>query len=52
MGKQCGNWSKIATVENPTRFAANMTARPHGWLGGRTPDEVYFGNFPANRRQI
>ena len=29
MGKQCGNWSKIATVENPTRFAANMTARPH-----------------------
>jgi transposase InsO family protein len=24
--------------------------RPHTWLGGRTPDEVYFGKFPANRR--
>jgi transposase InsO family protein len=25
-------------------------ARPHTWLGGRTPNEVYFGAFPANRR--
>ena len=24
--------------------------RPHTWLGGKTPDEVYFGHFPANRR--
>jgi putative transposase len=24
--------------------------RPHTWLGGRTPDEVYRGRFPANRR--
>ncbi len=24
--------------------------RPHSWLGGRTPNEVYFGRFPANRR--
>jgi len=24
--------------------------RPHTWLGGRTPDEVYFGRYPANRR--
>jgi hypothetical protein len=24
--------------------------RPHTWLGGRTPDEVYFAAFPANRR--
>ena len=24
--------------------------RPHEWLGGRTPDEVYNGRFPANRR--
>ena len=24
--------------------------RPHTWLGGRTPDEVYHGVFPANRR--
>jgi len=24
--------------------------RPHTWLGGRTPDEVYAGRFPANRR--
>jgi hypothetical protein len=25
-------------------------ARPHSWLGGRTPNERYFGTFPANRR--
>ncbi len=24
--------------------------RPHTWLGGKTPDEVYQGEFPANRR--
>jgi hypothetical protein len=24
--------------------------RPHSWLGGKTPNEVYFGRFPANRR--
>jgi hypothetical protein len=24
--------------------------RPHGWLGGRTPDEVYFGTMPACRK--
>ena len=24
--------------------------RPHTWLGGKTPDEVYYGQFPANRR--
>jgi hypothetical protein len=24
--------------------------RPHTWLGGRTPDEVYHGTYPANRR--
>jgi transposase InsO family protein len=24
--------------------------RPHSWLGGRTPNEVYYGRFPANRR--
>ena len=24
--------------------------RPHEWLGGRTPDEVYFKRRPANRR--
>jgi transposase InsO family protein len=24
--------------------------RPHEWLGGRTPDEIYFGQFPAHRR--
>jgi transposase InsO family protein len=24
--------------------------RPHSSLGGRTPDEVYFRKFPANRR--
>jgi hypothetical protein len=24
--------------------------RPHTWLGGRTPDEVYYGTFAANRR--
>ena len=24
--------------------------RPHTWLGGRTPDEAYHGEFPANRR--
>ena len=23
--------------------------RPHEWLGGRTPDEVYFSRLPANR---
>ena len=23
---------------------------PHTWLGGKTPNEVYFGTFPANRR--
>jgi len=25
-------------------------SRPHTWLGSRTPDEVYFARFPANRR--
>jgi len=25
-------------------------SRPHTWLGGKTPNEVYFGKFPANRR--
>jgi hypothetical protein len=25
-------------------------ARPHTTLGGRTPDEVYYGRFPANRK--
>jgi len=24
--------------------------RPHTWLGGRTPNEVYRSTFPANRR--
>jgi len=24
--------------------------RPHTWLGGKTPNEVYNGTFPANRR--
>jgi putative transposase len=24
--------------------------RPHTWLGGKTPDEVYYGAFPANRK--
>lgn len=24
--------------------------RAHTWLGGRTPNEVYFGRFPANRK--
>ena len=24
--------------------------RPHSWLNGRTPNEVYDGKFPANRR--
>ena len=26
------------------------THRAHTWLGGKTPDEVYFRNFPANRK--
>jgi putative transposase len=25
-------------------------SRPHTWLGGKTPNEVYFNAFPANRR--
>ena len=25
-------------------------SRPYTWLGGRTPNEVYFAKFPANRR--
>ena len=25
-------------------------SRPHTWLGGKTPNEVYFKTFPANRR--
>jgi len=24
--------------------------RPHEYLGGKTPDEVYYAQFPANRR--
>jgi hypothetical protein len=24
--------------------------RPHTWLGGKTPDEIYEGCFPANRK--
>ena len=23
---------------------------PHTWLGGKTPNEVYFGQYPASRR--
>ena len=26
------------------------SSRPHTWLGGKTPNEVYFAKFPANRR--
>ncbi len=26
------------------------TARPHTWLGGRTPDEAYYGHYAANRK--
>ena len=26
------------------------SSRPHTWLGGKTPEEVYFGRFPAHRR--
>jgi putative transposase len=26
------------------------TARPHSWLGGRTPDEAYYGRYAANRK--
>jgi transposase InsO family protein len=25
-------------------------SRPHTWLGGKTPNEMYHGTFPANRR--
>ena len=25
-------------------------ARPHTWLGGKTPNEVYYGRYPANRK--
>jgi transposase InsO family protein len=25
-------------------------SRPHTWLGGKTPNEVYMGHFPASRR--
>ena len=25
------------------------TCRPHTWLGGKTPDEVYYDRYPANR---
>jgi hypothetical protein len=25
-------------------------SRPHTWLGGKTPNERYFGRIPANRR--
>ena len=25
-------------------------SRPHTWLGGKTPNEVYNGHYPANRR--
>ncbi len=24
--------------------------RPHAWLDGRAPNEVYYGRFPANRK--
>jgi transposase InsO family protein len=34
----------LATVEWYNQF------RPHTWLGGKTPNEVYHGTFPANRR--
>lgn len=26
------------------------STRAHTWLGGKTPDEVYFGRYPANRK--
>lgn len=31
-------------------FAWYNADRPHSWLRGKTPDEVYFGRFPASRR--
>ncbi len=34
----------LSTVEWYNQF------RPHTWLGGKTPKEMYFGQFPANRR--
>ena len=26
------------------------THRPHSWLGGKTPEEIYHGTYPAHRR--
>ncbi len=34
----------LAAVEWYNKF------RAHSWLGGRTPDEVYYRKFPANRK--
>ena len=38
-------WQELfAIIEWYNRF------RPHSWLGGRTPDEVYHRKYPANRK--
>jgi hypothetical protein len=42
----------IAAFEREIDFYVNWfnAHRPHGWLGGRTPDEVYYRQIPACRK--
>ena len=44
-------YRREAFLRELTRIAEwHNEHRPHTWLDGKTPNEVYFGTFPANRR--
>ena len=54
--KEVLHWILVPTRREAMRRETGLLVgwyneyRPHTTLGARTPDEVYFGKFPANRR--